>query len=325
MIISTMASEDYYNDTKRFDGQNPTSPYPAPEYQQAPMSSVSGYNAHQSQYYPGPQYPPQTQPQFQPEPYYQNQYQPTGYAEQYHQPPPPPYYQQPYTEQQSYDPPQPGYSPATAATPDRPANPTDPADPNDRGVLGAITGGAAGAYAGHKAHHGVLGTLGGALVGSLTEDAIKNKTSEKKERKSRFGFHRRGSSSSSSSSSSDSEKKDKKPKPAPASQQRSGNFSASSNSISLRGNHELVASCRSRSGHQHESRLPLSSVLTNEFGHFKWRRNGNFGASARNARLTEGGRVLEAELADGRGGWRRDWIRLDERISNDDGNLVFLD
>ncbi|KAL2849776.1 CVNH domain-containing protein [Aspergillus pseudodeflectus] len=319
-----MASEDYYNDTKRFDGQNPISSYsPAPEQQQTPMPPASGYNAYQPQYYAGPQYPPQTQPQSQPEPYYQNQYQPTGYGEQYQQPPPPPYYQQPYTEQPPYASPQPAYAPAATATPDGPVN---PADPNDRGVLGAIAGGAAGGYTGHQVHHGVLGTLGGALAGSLAEDAIKKKTSEKKEKKekkSRFGFHRRGSSSSSSSS--DSEKEDKKPKPAPAPQQRSGNFSASSNSISLRGNYELVAACRSRSGHQHESRLPLSSVLTNEFGHFKWKRNGNFGASARNARLTEGGRVLEAELADGRGGWRRDWIRLDERISNDDGNLVFLD
>ncbi|KAL3490963.1 CVNH domain-containing protein [Aspergillus germanicus] len=322
-----MASEDYYNDTKRFDGQNPIVSYsPAPEHQQTPMPPAAGYNAYQPQYYPGPQYqyPPQTQPQFQPEPCYQNQYQPTGYGEQYQQPPPPPYYQQPYTEQQPYAPPQSGYPPATA-TPEGPVT-ANPNDPNDRGVLGAVAGGAAGGIAGHQAHHGVLGTLGGALAGSLAEDAIKNKTSEKKEKKekkSRFGFHRRGSSSSSSSS--DSEKEDKKPKPAPATQQRIGNFSASSNSISLRGNYELVASCRSRSGHHHESRLPLSSVLTNEFGHFKWRRNGNFGASARNARLTEGGRVLEAELADGRGGWRRDWIRLDERISNDDGHLVFLD
>ena len=71
----------------------------------------------------------------------------------------------------------------------------------------------------------------------------------------------------------------------------------------------------------------LSNFLSpmNEFGHFRWKTAGNCGASARNARLTEGGRVLEAELADGKGGWKRDWVRLDERISNRDGVLVFLD
>ena len=37
-----------------------------------------------------------------------------------------------------------------------------------------------------------------------------------------------------------------------------------------------------------------------------------------------GGRVLEAEL-DSRNGWRRATIRLDDRITNEDGELRFLD
>ncbi|KAL3458942.1 CVNH domain-containing protein [Aspergillus heterothallicus] len=322
-----MASQDYYNDTKRFDGagQNPNPPHsPAPEQAQTPQPPASGY--YQPQYYSGPQYPPQPQPQ----PYYQHQYQypPNGYGEQYQQPPPP-YPNQPYPEQQPYSEQQPyPHSPSGYALTPSTAEGPNAVDPNERGVLGAITGGAAGAYAGHQVNHGVMGTLGGAIIGSIAQDAIKDKKNEKKEKKekkSRFGFHRRGSSSSSSSSSDSEGEEAKKTKPAPSPPKHRGNFSASSSSIRLQGNYELVASCRSRSGHQHESRLPLSSVLTNEFGHFKWRRNGNFGASARNARLTEGGRVLEAELADGRGGWRRDWVKLDERISNNDGSLVFLD
>lgn len=43
-----------------------------------------------------------------------------------------------------------------------------------------MAGGAAGAFGGHKAGHGVLGALGGAILGSLTEDyAKKNKHHQK--------------------------------------------------------------------------------------------------------------------------------------------------
>lgn len=50
---------------------------------------------------------------------------------------------------------------------------------------------------------------------------------------------------------------------------------------------------------------------------------GNFGASARNVRLTDGGQRLEAELESG-GEWRLREINLDERISNRDGCLEFV-
>lgn len=39
--------------------------------------------------------------------------------------------------------------------------------------MGALAGGAAGAWGGHKVHHGFLGTIGGAIAGSLAEDALK--------------------------------------------------------------------------------------------------------------------------------------------------------
>ncbi len=50
---------------------------------------------------------------------------------------------------------------------------------------------------------------------------------------------------------------------------------------------------------------------------------GNFSSSARDIRLLDGGRVLEAELRDTRGGWHRSSINLDERIGNENGHLRF--
>ena len=45
----------------------------------------------------------------------------------------------------------------------------------DRGLLGAMGGGLAGGAFGHKQHHGFLGTIGGAILGSMAEDALKKK------------------------------------------------------------------------------------------------------------------------------------------------------
>ncbi|KAI3558054.1 CVNH domain-containing protein [Colletotrichum abscissum] len=47
---------------------------------------------------------------------------------------------------------------------------------------------------------------------------------------------------------------------------------------------------------------------------------GNFGASARDARLVQGGQVLEAELSRN-GQWVRSSVNLDERIGNNNGTL----
>ncbi|KAL4882241.1 CVNH domain-containing protein [Aspergillus karnatakaensis] len=344
-----MSSEEYYGDNK-FPIRDNGSHSPMPPYSHYPPSAATpsagggseggyqpypgqGANQYQqpNQYYGGYQQqpPPSYYQQQQQPPYQQGQYRsyPNLYQNQY-----PSHYQNAPQYPPQYQP-QPGYPqdapPEFQAQAQQflPSTSTD----NDRGALGALAGGAAGAYAGHQVHHGVLGTIGGAIAGSLAQDAIKQhnkpekEKKEKKEKKSRFGFHRRDSSSSSSSDSDHEDKKKPKPAAVPAQPKLRGNFSATSSGIALHGNHELVAHCSAVNGHRRESRLPLSSVLTNEFGHFKWKRNGNFGASAKNARLIEGGRVLEAELANGNGGWRRDWVRLDERIENRDGVLVFLD
>ena len=82
-----------------------------------------------------------------------------------------------------------------------------------------------------------------------------------------------------------------------------GNFSASANSITLDRDYDLIASCANVHGQHQLSSLSLNNCLSNQHGHFAWVRGGNFGASARNVRLVENGRVLEAELGTGGGGW----------------------
>lgn len=92
--------------------------------------------------------------------------------------------------------------------------------------------------------------------------------------------------------------------------------------MTLDGDHDLIASCSAINGQRKLSSISLNNVLTNENGQFKWvTSGGNFGASARNVRLIEGGRVLEAELCDCGGHWRQDRVMLDERIENSDGDL----
>jgi hypothetical protein len=188
--------------------------------------------------------------------------------------------------------------------------------------MGALAGGAAGGFAGHKMNHGILGTIGGAVAGSMLEDAVKDKKHKKPKKEKKEKKHkksRRGSSSSSSSSSSDSDSS-KSRSHAPA-----GNYSASSRGIRLEDDgRTLVADCCDVNGHHRESRLDLNACLTNTNGQMRWARGGNFRPSTRNVRLIDGGRVLEAELGDGMGGWTRNHIRLDERIENANGRLAMI-
>lgn len=132
------------------------------------------------------------------------------------------------------------------------------------------------------------------MAGSKLEDHLKK---DKKKR--------RDSNSSKSSSSSDSSDGDHKQKHTKhtAGQALRGNFSVTATSITLDATHDLIASCRAVDGHAKLSSLSLNEVLGNDWGHFKWvGRGGNFGASARDVRLVQGGKVLQAELNDGAGG-----------------------
>ena len=186
----------------------------------------------------------------------------------------------------------------------------------DRGLMGALAGGAAGGFAGHKMNHGIIGTIGGAVAGSMLEDKYKDKKKkDKKHKKEKHHKRRDSSSSSSSSSSSDSGE----------SSSLAGNYSASSRGARLEDDgRTLVAECRDVNGYHCESRIDLNACLTNTNGSLRWARGGNFRPSSRDVRLVDGGRVLEAELGDGRGGWVRNHIRLDERIENSNGRLAMI-
>lgn len=182
--------------------------------------------------------------------------------------------------------------------------------------MGALAGGAAGGFAGHKMNHGIIGTIGGAVAGSMLEDKYKDKKKkDKKHKKEKHHKRRDSSSSSSSSSSSDSGR----------SPSLAGNYSASSRGARLEDDgRTLVAECRDVNGYHCKSRIDLNACLTNTNGSLRWARGGNFRPSARDVRLVDGGRVLEAELGDGRGGWVRNHIRLDERIENSNGRLAMI-
>ena len=196
--------------------------------------------------------------------------------------------------------------------------------------MGALAGGAAGGFAGHKMNHGILGTLGGAVAGSMLEDKFKDSHKEKKPKKDKkdkkekkHKKSRRGSGSSSSSSSSSSDSGESSHALPVA--MMAGNYSASSRGVRLEDDgRTLVADCRDVNGHHRESRLDLNACLTNTNGSLRWARNGNFRASARDVKLVDGGRVLEAELGDGRGGWVRNHVKLDERIENANGQLSMI-
>jgi hypothetical protein len=177
--------------------------------------------------------------------------------------------------------------------------------------MGALAGGAAGAYGGHKmGHHGVIGGLAGAFVGHKLEDKYKKDHSRR--------------SSTSSSSSDDSKKHHAKPAAHANTGHPTGNFSASSRQISLDKDYDLIAECVAIDGNHKLSSVSLNSCLTNNNGHFGWAKGGNFGGSARNVRLVDGGKFLEAELRTMDGHWKHDRIWLDEKITNDNGNLQML-
>ncbi|CAK1367061.1 hypothetical protein CB0940_10394 [Cercospora beticola] len=268
---------------------------------------------------------------------------PGQYNHQYGGPPPPQDYPPPYGQQQQYPPhhmQQPSgqvdnfrsqfdqpYAQPNASGHYSQSGPYPPgASEQDRGLMGALAGGAAGAYGGHKMNHGVLGTIGGAVAGSMLEDAYKKKGKKDKKHKEHKPHHsRRGSSSSSSSSSSsDSDsskdrKKKKKGMSAPA-----GNFHASSRNVYLESRSTLVAESADVRGHFQRTAIDLNDVFTNTNGKMHWARGGNFAGSARHIRLTDNGNCLEAELGDGRGGWIYNKVDLNERITNDNGRLHLL-
>ncbi|KAL2054868.1 hypothetical protein ABVK25_004690 [Lepraria finkii] len=68
--------------------------------------------------------------------------------------------------------------------PQHPQNGEQPAD-GERGIGGAIHGGITGGVFGHQAGHGILGTIGGAILGSFAEDKLKKHKQDKMENQQR--------------------------------------------------------------------------------------------------------------------------------------------
>ncbi|KAK7927479.1 hypothetical protein PG985_004477 [Apiospora marii] len=312
------ATQPSYPPQPPYSPQSPQPPYPSlqPSAFEAPA---------QPQYanppVPQPSYSPQ--PPGSPQPPYPSS-QPAAFEApaqpQYASPPaPPPYSSSAFGDDYPGDVKKeyPSVDPVTGAS-------MPPGTDEERGLMGAVLGGAAGAYAGHKANHGVLGALGGAYAGHKLEDAWKD--------------HRNSRPSSSSSQQHQPIMAPPQPQyaeapaplapaPAPSPQPeppRFGNFSHSSARISLDRDYDLIAECRTLSGQQKLTSISLNQLLRNSDGHFQWvgsEDTGNFGATARNVRLVDDGRFLEAELRAMDGAWRWDRVHLDEKIMNIDGDL----
>ncbi|KAH6660462.1 CVNH domain-containing protein [Truncatella angustata] len=284
----------YYPPQPQYSGNPPAGQYTPSGY---------GYNGHQGQqsYYQAQQHSPHQLPS----------------QPQYAQSPPPQYEHSPQRQYAS-----PGYLPQIKQEYTSPPVPGQvPQTEEERGLMGALAGGAAGGFAGHKVNHGFLGAVGGAFAGHKLQDAYKDH-----KKNSRPSSRR---SSCSSSSSSDDDKHGHKPQkqhapPPPVVHGTMGNFTQSSARISLDNDHDLIAECGACDGSRKLSSISLNRLLTNDDGHFRWARDGNFAASARNVRLIHGGRFLQAELCQCNGSWRWAEICLDERIENSNGNLQML-
>ncbi|RBR23781.1 uncharacterized protein FIESC28_03397 [Fusarium coffeatum] len=98
-------------------------------------------------------------------------------------------------------------------------------------------------------------------------------------------------------------------------------FSASAESYHLHDGHILKAVVRNREGEPCESEIDLDQFIGNQDGWFMWD-GADWSHSAQDARLE--GTTLTAELPKRDGGYReRQGINLDDRITNNDGVLVF--
>lgn len=300
-------------------GGNPSQGYGAGSPYGAPSNQYNQYNQHQSynQYAPPPQQNYQQGPNYG----YGAPQQPPQHPAYGAPPSPQPGYQQ---QNQYYQGGAAGNQGGEAASylnqhPQSPpqGGPNGGPPEDERGVMGALAGGAAGAWAGHKVHHGFLGAMGGAFAGHKLQDAISDHRKESEQKK----YEQQHPASPPPQYSQYNQR--------PASPRRhsrnlAGNFSASATQITLDRDYDLVASCYDMGGNPKLTSISLNDCLTNEDGHFRWARGGNFGASARNVRLVDGGKVLEAELANCNGQWIHGRIELDEKISNNDGNLILL-
>jgi hypothetical protein len=103
-------------------------------------------------------------------------------------------------------------------------------------------------------------------------------------------------------------------------------FSATSTKIKLKKDgHTLSAICKTRSGGSVKSKLNLNTCLGNNDGRFTWGGE-NFSLSAWKVKLhdSDDGLKLKAHLQRvDPNDHIHDSVNLDERITNDDGTLVY--
>ncbi|QDS77144.1 hypothetical protein FKW77_001314 [Venturia effusa] len=299
------------------DYSSPAPPNPVSYSPYPPTAQSAAPRGESASYYGDAQPPSHVAPQSRPNQYqYQNSTPYAGNHSQHHTSP------NQYNSHHQYPPSAQGPTPPAGSNPGDPwhyqqhygaqaLNPSFAAYPpgstsqtdEERGLTGALAGGAAGGFAGHKMNHGVIGALGGAYAGHKLEDKYKE-------------HHNKPALAP------------QQPMPhAPAQQHHSGqpmlgNFSSSSSKISMDRDYDLIAECTTVNGHHKLSSISLNQVLANDDGHFRWvNQGGNFAGSARNVQLLDGGRKLEAELCRCDGTWVWDRIYLDEKITNDDGDL----
>ncbi|KAL1586703.1 hypothetical protein WHR41_04487 [Cladosporium halotolerans] len=103
---------------------------------------------------------------------------------------------------------------------------------------------------------------------------------------------------------------------------------ASVRGLRVEGGRWLVGECAVRYGGQgegewRESRLDLDACFVNTWGKVTWQRGGGVVASCRGLGLVGGeGTVMEVEAGDGKS-WQRNLVRLEERVGNVGGELVF--
>ncbi|RPA80435.1 Cyanovirin-N [Ascobolus immersus RN42] len=100
-------------------------------------------------------------------------------------------------------------------------------------------------------------------------------------------------------------------------------FHASCEAFQLVDGHILKARCKNTRGEWKNSEIDLAHFVGNSDGWFIWDGK-DFHKSARALNL-EGGHYLTADLPKRDGGYReRQGIELNDRISNQDGRLVYI-
>ena len=99
---------------------------------------------------------------------------------------------------------------------------------------------------------------------------------------------------------------------------------ASVRSLRIEEGRWLVGECAvdSQGSEWRVSRLDLNDCFVNSWGKITWARGGGFAASCHGIGLRDGTTVMEVEAGDGRS-WQRNEIRLEERVGNVGGQLVF--